>query len=92
LACPDETSKPRLALGCRWAAPDDNGRMLLFPEGAIRLQGTGLDILACCDGARTLKDIAAELSARYSGADPGHILKEAAAFLDQLHHKRIVDF
>ena len=37
---PTDTSRPRLAPGCRWGGTEDD-RVILFPEGAIKLQGTG---------------------------------------------------
>jgi len=66
--------------------------MLLFPEGAIRLQGTGREILERCDGQRTLQQIMEELQARYSATDPSQIKEEVTNFLQQLQQKRIVDF
>jgi pyrroloquinoline quinone biosynthesis protein D len=66
--------------------------MLLFPEGAIRLQGTGREILERCDGERTVEQIVQELQGLYSGGDPVTIEEEVGKFLHQLHQKRIVDF
>jgi len=42
--------------------------VLLYPEGAMVLNDTGAEILALCDGHRTIDDIAAALTAKY-GAD-----------------------
>ncbi|MFL5574408.1 MAG: pyrroloquinoline quinone biosynthesis peptide chaperone PqqD [Gemmatimonadaceae bacterium] len=39
--------------------------VLLYPEGALLLNATAAEILALCDGARTVAEIAAELGARY---------------------------
>ena len=39
--------------------------VLLYPEGAMLLNDTGAEILALCDGQRTIDDIAAALSAKY---------------------------
>lgn len=89
---PEDHSLPRLAAGCRWAQPSDADRMLLFPEGAIRLQGTGREILEHCDGQRTFAQIVQELQALYVLADTVRIKKEAGDFLEQLQLKRIVDF
>jgi len=88
----ESSSQPRLATGCRWAEPNDAERMLLFPEGAIRLQGTGRAILERCDGQRTVQQIVLELQKTYSNADPVRIEQEVGTFLEQLHKKRIVDF
>jgi pyrroloquinoline quinone biosynthesis protein D len=66
--------------------------MLLFPEGAIRLQGTGRQILELCDGTRTLHEIVTELQTLYNAGDPSRIRQEVELFLNQLKQKRIVDF
>jgi pyrroloquinoline quinone biosynthesis protein D len=39
--------------------------VLLYPEGAVLLNDTGLAILELVDGERSVAQIAAELSARY---------------------------
>jgi pyrroloquinoline quinone biosynthesis protein D len=89
---PASTSRPRLAAGCRWAEANGAERMLLFPEGAIRLQGTGREILERCDGQRTVQQIVEELQALFSAGDPVQIQGEIAGFLERLQQKRIVDF
>ena len=66
--------------------------MVLFPEGAIRLQGTGLQVLERCDGQRTFGQIIQELQAQFSDADPAKIRGDISQFLEQLQHKRIVDY
>ncbi|MBZ5547908.1 MAG: pyrroloquinoline quinone biosynthesis peptide chaperone PqqD [Acidobacteriia bacterium] len=86
-----ETSKPALAVGCRWGGSQEDP-MLLFPEGAMKVQGTGLAILELCDGQRTFLDIVEELHRRYFGSDAQRIREDAAKFLEQLHEKRIVDY
>jgi len=88
---PARTSRPRLAAGCRWTDTNGADRMLLFPEGAIRLQGTGREILERCDGERTVLQIVEELQKLYSAGDPARIEEEVASFLEKLHQKRIVD-
>jgi len=66
--------------------------MLLYPEGAIRLQGAGREILERCDGQRTMQQIVEELQAVFSAGDPAKIEAEVASFLERLRQKRIVDF
>jgi pyrroloquinoline quinone biosynthesis protein D len=88
----ESSSQPRLAVGCRWAEAKGAERMLLFPEGAIRLQGPGRAILECCDGRRTVQEIIQEMQKTYTTAEPGRIQQEVATFLEELHKKRIVDF
>jgi len=86
-----DLSKPRLAPGCRWGGPEA-APVVLFPEGVIRVQGTGQRILELCDGERTFAELVAELQQEYSEADPAVIRADACRFLEQLHDKRIVDF
>ena len=85
-----ENSKPALATGCRWGGNQEEP-VLLFPEGAIRLENTGLAILILCDGQRTFSEILAELQRQYFGADPKRIREDAERFLQQLQEKRILD-
>lgn len=92
MAVPEDSSRPRLAAGCRWAEPNNGERTVLFPEGAIVVQGTGRDILEHCDGQRTFAEIVQELQGLYTLTDVQRIRKEAATFLEQLQEKRIVDF
>lgn len=92
MARPEDSSRPRLAAGCRWAEASGAERMLLYPEGAIRLQGTGREILERCDGRRTLQQIVTELQRQYAAADPARIEQQVGEFLEQMNQKRIVDF
>jgi coenzyme PQQ biosynthesis protein PqqD len=104
MAPPEDSSQPRLAAGCRWGAENreenrgsankgtDQERVILFPEGAIRLQGTGRQVLERCDGQRTFGQIVAELQTQFGDADPSKIRTDISQFLEQLRHKRIVDY
>ena len=92
MAEPESTARPRLAAGCRWAEAEGEERMLLFPEGAIRLRGTGRDIVERCDGERTVQQIIEELRTRYGAGDPARIADDVGRFLEQLQQKRIIDF
>lgn len=89
---PESTAKPNLAAGCRWTAEEGEERTLLFPEGAIRLRGTGRDILERCDGQHTVQQIVSELQVRYRTGDPARIANNVGNFLQELQKKRIVDF
>ncbi|MGH9500654.1 MAG: pyrroloquinoline quinone biosynthesis peptide chaperone PqqD [Terriglobales bacterium] len=92
MPAPDKNSKPRLAAGCRWAEANGSERMLIFPEGALRLQGTGREIMERCDGERSVQQIVQELQAQYKTGDGARIAQEVGSFLETLHQKRIVDF
>ena len=93
---PTDSSQPRLATGCRWGATTKTGaeetRMILFPEGAIKLQGTGRHVLERCDGQHTFADIITELQAQFGQTDPEKIRADIGLFLEQLQKKRIVDY
>ena len=88
---PEDTSQPRLAAGCRWGGTEE-ARVILFPEGAIKLQGTGRQVLERCDGQRTFGEIIVELQTQFADADPAKIRADISQFLEQLRHKRIVDY
>jgi pyrroloquinoline quinone biosynthesis protein D len=64
---------------------------VLFPEGMMRLQGTGQSVLELCDCERTLQQIVEILSQRYS-ADKAKIQEDVAGFLQALQQKRVVDY
>jgi pyrroloquinoline quinone biosynthesis protein D len=66
--------------------------VVLFPEGMIRVQGTGQNILELCDGSRTVLEIVTALSAMFGGADPAKIREDVGSFLEALQKKRIVDY
>jgi pyrroloquinoline quinone biosynthesis protein D len=88
---PLDSSHPRLAAGCRWGGSEED-RVILFPEGAIKLQGTGRQVLERCDGQRTFGEIIAELQKQFAIADPEKIRGDISQFLEQLQRKRIVDY
>lgn len=97
MSAPADDSKPRLAAGCRWGPSTKTGtseetRMILFPEGAIKLQGTGLKILDRCDGQRTFAEILTDLQKEFGKTDPEKIRADIGTFLEQLQKKRIVDY
>ena len=87
----ENLSRPKLAAGCRWTGENEN-RMVVFPEGAVRLQGTALAVLERCDGTRTFEEIVQELVTVYNASDSAKIRQDAIAFLERLQQKRLVDF
>jgi pyrroloquinoline quinone biosynthesis protein D len=91
VAAPEDSSQPRLAAGCRWGGTEEN-RVILFPEGAIKLQGTGRQVLERCDGQRTFGEIIVELQKQFGDADPAKIRSDISLFLEQLQKKRVVDY
>jgi coenzyme PQQ biosynthesis protein PqqD len=91
MAPPTDASQPRLATGCRWGGTEED-RMILFPEGAMKLMGTGRQVLQRCDGQRTFGEILTELQKEFEKTDPEKIRADISMFLEQLQHKRIVDY
>ena len=66
--------------------PVRNRQVLLYPEGALLLNDTGAEILALCDGHRTVADIATALGAKYQ-AD---VSEDVASYLAQLAARDLV--
>ena len=91
MAGPTDESRPRLAAGCRWGGSEQE-RVILFPEGAIKLQGTGRQVLERCDGTRTFAEMIGELQKEFGTTDPEKIRADIGTFLEQLQKKRIVDY
>ncbi|HWX91530.1 MAG TPA: pyrroloquinoline quinone biosynthesis peptide chaperone PqqD [Terriglobales bacterium] len=89
---PVETSKPRLAAGCRVGDLPGQTTLLLIPEGAFELNGPGVRIVSACDGERTFREIVRMLQQEYRSADPDRIEQETADLLERLHLRRVVDF
>jgi pyrroloquinoline quinone biosynthesis protein D len=79
---------PKLATGVR--LHHDKVReqhVLLFPEGALVLNETAVEVLALCDGERSLDDVAALLSERYDGAD---VKDDVSELLDGIGERGLV--
>jgi pyrroloquinoline quinone biosynthesis protein D len=91
MAPPTDASQPRLATGCRWGGTEQN-RMILYPEGALKLQNTGRQVLERCDGQRSFGEILTELQKEFDKTDPEKIRADISMFLEQLQKKRIVDY
>lgn len=91
MAPPTDSSQPRLAAGCRWGGTEEN-RVVLYPEGAIKLQGTGRQVLERCDGQRTFGEIITELQKEFGTTDAEKIRADISTFLELLQRRRIVDY
>ena len=63
--------------------------MLLFPEGALVLNPTAVEVLELCDGERSLDDVAAVLSERYEGVD-GARRGDVAELLGEIAERGLV--
>ena len=81
-------ARPTLANGVR--LHHDKVReqhVLLFPEGALVLNDTAVEVLELCDGDRTLDDIAGVLGERYEGAD---VKDDVSELLDGIGERGLV--
>jgi coenzyme PQQ biosynthesis protein PqqD len=88
---PDLQSRPRLAAGCR-LGENNNQRVLLMPERALRLIGPSLEIVQRCDGNHTVQQIITELQQIYSQAEPQKVETDILGYLKLLQDQRALDF
>ena len=87
----NDASVPKLAAGCRWGGTPE-APVVLFPEGMIKVEGTGRIILELCNGQFSLAEIIKKLEEQFILAPPGKIRGDVLTFLEQLQAKRIVDY
>src|SRR5882762_5195150 len=81
---------PRLHPKARLQRDDVRGRdVLLYPEGLVALNPTGAEILALCDGVRSVADVVAALEQRYGSAA---LERDVTAFLDGRAAKGLVTY
>ena len=88
---PDPQSHPRLAPGCR-LSENNQQRVLLMPERALRLNGPSLEIVQRCDGKHTVQQIISELQQIYSKAEPKKVESDILDYLARLNDQRAIDF
>jgi pyrroloquinoline quinone biosynthesis protein D len=89
---PELQSHPRLAPGCRLSENNQQQRVLLMPERALRLNGPSLEIVQRCDGQHTVQQIVAELQQIYSKAEAKKVETDILGYLTLLHDQRALDF
>ncbi len=88
---PTELSRPRLRPGCRISDAPGQDATLMVPEGALRLNPTGVNILRLCDG-KTFRELVTELQRGFPASSAPQIERDTAAFLDRLHDRRVLDY
>jgi len=86
----DAKSRPQLAPGCR-LGENNNQRVLLMPERALRLNGPSLEIVSRCDGKHTVAQIIADLQKLYSKAEPHKVEADILGYLALLQKERALD-
>jgi pyrroloquinoline quinone biosynthesis protein D len=84
-------SRPRLAPGCR-LGENNQQRVLLMPERALRLIGPSLEIIERCDGQHTVAAIVADLQKIYSKANPQKVEQDILGYLALLEKERALNF
>jgi pyrroloquinoline quinone biosynthesis protein D len=87
----DLQSRPRLAPGCR-LVENEQQRMLMMPERALRLNGPSLQIVQRCDGNHTVQEIVSDLQRLYSKAEPCKVEQDILGYLKLLQDERALDF
>jgi pyrroloquinoline quinone biosynthesis protein D len=87
----DPNAKPRLAPGCR-LGENNNQRVLLMPERALRLMGPSLEIVQRCDGKHTVATIVADLQKIYFKAKPEKVEEDILGYLELLQKQRALNF
>lgn len=81
------TSRPKLWKFARVQYDEARQRSVLqYPEGAVLLNETAAEILALCDGTRTVADIAASLGERYGT----NVLEDVQSYLSKLADRELV--
>ena len=88
---PNLQSHPHLAPGCR-LGENNQQRVLLMPERALRLNGPSLEIVQRCDGIHTVQQIITDLQQIYSKAAPKKVEADILGYLTLLHDQRALDF
>jgi pyrroloquinoline quinone biosynthesis protein D len=86
----DSDSKPRLAPGVR-LGENNNQRVLLMPERALRLNGPSLEIVQRCDGNYTVSQIVSELQQIYSKARPEKVEQDILGYLALLRDQHALE-
>jgi coenzyme PQQ biosynthesis protein PqqD len=63
----------------------------MVPEGALRLNATGVNILRLCDG-KTFRQLVTQLQHGFPASAALQIEQDIASFLDRLHDRRVLDY
>jgi pyrroloquinoline quinone biosynthesis protein D len=83
---PGIDTRPRVGTGFRlqWE-PAQNSHVLLYPEGMVKLNQSGGEIMKRCDGERSVAVIVSELEQAFSTEGLG---KDVLAFIDMAGKQR----
>lgn len=87
---PDPAARPALAPQVRLRAdPVSREPVLLYPEGFLQLNATSHDILARCDGVRSIREIVALLAQEYDAA-PAELEADVTECVRELHGRNFI--
>jgi pyrroloquinoline quinone biosynthesis protein D len=67
----------------------DGRTLVVLPERAVRVSGSGDEILALCDGARSREAIARELAARHGQVE--RLPQDVHDFLEQMERLGVLE-
>jgi pyrroloquinoline-quinone synthase len=82
--------RPRLAAGARLREdPVEGGSLVVLPERAVRLGGSGREILDACEGARSIEGVAAALRAKHP--DVAQIERDVYDFVEQMERLGVLE-
>ena len=84
------TSRPQLASHALLRDEPDDSPTLVLPERALRLGGSGREMLELCDGSRTGSDVATEMCERHP--DRAEVFDDVHDFLQELDELRALRF
>lgn len=89
MSASDPSARPRLWRLARIGHDRVRQRpVLLYPEGAMFLNATGVAILELCDGSRSVAEIARVLGERYQ-AD---VAADVTEYLETLYQRDLIQF
>ncbi len=82
--------RPRLARGAKLREDASDGGLVLLPERAVKLGGSGRDIIEYCDGARSVDEVAETLRQRHPHASP-ELEREVFDFIESMERERVLE-
>lgn len=82
---------PRVSPNVQLRADEERpgGRLAVLPERAVRIDASGAEILALCDGVRIADEIAGALSARHAGER--NVFEDVHDFLGEMTRLGVLD-
>jgi pyrroloquinoline quinone biosynthesis protein D len=79
---PSDTARPRLAAKARLKWDEIRQKpLLLYPEGVLVLNQTAQEVIALCDGQRTVAEIVKTLGEKFGGDQIDQDVKDLLARL-----------